>query len=140
MQAFEGTKQMNTNNSSLKNQIYTSILNDIIIGVYPPDQVINEKGLMEKFSVSRAPVREALQIRPVKRLLRKARHAQGRQQQKRQQQFPKNFHAPFLFSREPFPRSGSHSDTASRKNRSFPRTRHADFQKNPQETRCEIFS
>ena len=60
MQAFEGTKQMNTNNTSLKNQIYTSILNDIIIGVYPPDQVINEKGLMEKFSVSRAPVREAL--------------------------------------------------------------------------------
>ena len=51
---------MNTNNTSLKNQIYTSILNDIIIGVYPPDQVINEKGLMEKFSVSRAPVREAL--------------------------------------------------------------------------------
>ncbi len=51
---------MSTNNTSLKNQIYTSILNDIIQGVYPPGQVINEKGLVEKFNVSRAPVREAL--------------------------------------------------------------------------------
>ena len=45
---------MNTNNTSLKNQIYTSILNDIIIGVYPPDQVINEKGLIGK--IQREPV------------------------------------------------------------------------------------
>ena len=51
---------MNTNNTSLKNQIYTSILNDIILGNYPPEQVINEKGLMERFNVSRAPIREAL--------------------------------------------------------------------------------
>ncbi|MCI8465397.1 MAG: GntR family transcriptional regulator [Lachnospiraceae bacterium] len=51
---------MNTNNTSLKDQIYTSIYNDILLGVYPPDHVFNEKGLMEKFNVSRAPIREAL--------------------------------------------------------------------------------
>ena len=51
---------MNTNGNSLKNLIYTSIFNGIILGEYSPDQVINEKGLMEKFHVSRAPIREAL--------------------------------------------------------------------------------
>lgn len=51
---------MNTNNTSLKDQIYSSIYNDILLGVYPPDHVFNEKGLMEKFNVSRAPIREAL--------------------------------------------------------------------------------
>ncbi len=51
---------MNTNSTSLKNRIYTSIFNGIILGEYAPDQVINEKGLMEKFHVSRAPIREAL--------------------------------------------------------------------------------
>ena len=51
---------MSTNNTSLKDQIYNSIYNDILLGVYPPDHVFNEKGLMEKFNVSRAPIREAL--------------------------------------------------------------------------------
>lgn len=51
---------MNPNNTSLKDQIYSSIYNDILLGVYPPDHVFNEKGLMEKFNVSRAPIREAL--------------------------------------------------------------------------------
>lgn len=51
---------MNTNNTSLKEHIYTAILNDIILGIYSPDQVLNEKGLMERFNVSRAPIREAL--------------------------------------------------------------------------------
>ncbi|MCI8550388.1 MAG: GntR family transcriptional regulator [Lachnospiraceae bacterium] len=51
---------MHTSATSLKNQIYTSISNDISLGVYPPDHVFNEKGLMEQFNVSRAPIREAL--------------------------------------------------------------------------------
>ena len=51
---------MNANNTSLKDQIYGSIYNDILLGIYPPDHVFNEKGLMEKFNVSRAPIREAL--------------------------------------------------------------------------------
>lgn len=51
---------MGTNNTSLKGQIYASILNDIIQGVYSQNQVLNEKSLMERFNVSRAPIREAL--------------------------------------------------------------------------------
>jgi len=51
---------MNANNISIKERIYKSIFNDIVLGEYLPNQVINEKGLMEKFNVSRAPIREAL--------------------------------------------------------------------------------
>ncbi|WP_343208508.1 GntR family transcriptional regulator [Anaerolentibacter hominis] len=46
--------------NTLKKQIYASVLTDIMHSVYLPDQVITEKALMEKFDVSRAPVREAL--------------------------------------------------------------------------------
>ena len=35
---------MSTNNTSLKDQIYDSIYNDILLGIYPPDHVFNEKG------------------------------------------------------------------------------------------------
>lgn len=48
------------NNPSLKEQIYSSILNSIISGEISPDQVLNEKSLMEQYNVSRAPIREAL--------------------------------------------------------------------------------
>lgn len=51
---------MSTDNTSIKQQIYNSVLKDIIQGVYEQDQLINEKGLVNQFGVSRAPVREAL--------------------------------------------------------------------------------
>lgn len=47
-------------NLSLKEQIHKKILYDIIQGEYGTNDILNEKKLMEKYSVSRAPVREAL--------------------------------------------------------------------------------
>jgi len=46
--------------STLKNQVYDALFSDIVSGVYPPDTVLTEKFLMEKYNVSRAPIREAL--------------------------------------------------------------------------------
>ncbi len=51
---------MNDNNTSIKEHIYRSLLKDIIEGNYSPDQVLNEKNLMEQYQVSRSPIREAL--------------------------------------------------------------------------------
>jgi len=51
-----GEKIMDT----LKNQVYDSLFSDIINGVYPADTILTEKFLMEKYGVSRAPIREAL--------------------------------------------------------------------------------
>lgn len=51
---------MRTDNISVKQQVYTSILNEIIQGIYDPTQVIREKQLMSHYGVSRAPIREAL--------------------------------------------------------------------------------
>lgn len=45
---------------SLKRQVYDSLFSDIIKGVYPGDFIFTEKFLMEKYQVSRAPIREAL--------------------------------------------------------------------------------
>lgn len=45
---------------TLKNQIYDALFSDITAGEYPADAVITEKSLMEKYGVSRAPIREAL--------------------------------------------------------------------------------
>lgn len=50
------TKKIDT----LRQQIYDSIFFDIIHGKYPADFIFSEKFLMEKYQVSRAPVREAL--------------------------------------------------------------------------------
>lgn len=50
----------NTSVSTLKQQIHDDILQDIINGFYQLNQLINEKGLIERFAVSRAPIREAL--------------------------------------------------------------------------------
>ena len=49
-----------TNFNTLKNQVYDALFFDIINGVYPADTILTEKTLMEKYSVSRAPIREAL--------------------------------------------------------------------------------
>lgn len=48
------------NDGSLKAQIYTRIFEDIIRGEYGPEDVLSEKALVEKFCVSKSPVREAL--------------------------------------------------------------------------------
>lgn len=45
---------------TLKNQVYDSLFSDIINGIYPADTILTEKFLMEKYNVSRAPIREAL--------------------------------------------------------------------------------
>ncbi|MDD3140442.1 MAG: GntR family transcriptional regulator [Lachnospiraceae bacterium] len=51
---------MTKKKDTLRQQIYISIFSDIINGKYPVDFVFSEKFLMEKYQVSRAPVREAL--------------------------------------------------------------------------------
>lgn len=48
------------NTDTLKNQIFDALFSDITAGAYPADTVLTEKSLMEKYSVSRAPIREAL--------------------------------------------------------------------------------
>lgn len=45
---------------SLKEQVYQGILNDILEGVYQPNSIINEKYLIERYEVSKTPIREAL--------------------------------------------------------------------------------
>jgi len=52
----EGTK----NNQLISGRIYDEIKKRIIYHLYPPGQVLNEQKLMEEFSVSRTPIREAL--------------------------------------------------------------------------------
>lgn len=46
--------------SSLKTEIYQSIMQDIIEGVYRQNEIINEKNLIEKYGVSKSPIRDAL--------------------------------------------------------------------------------
>ena len=46
--------------NTLKNQVYDALFSDIIRGIYSADTILTEKFLMGKYSVSRAPVREAL--------------------------------------------------------------------------------
>ncbi|VBB09053.1 transcription regulator hth gntr [Lucifera butyrica] len=45
---------------NLKNQVHDALFSDIINGVYPAGTILTEKFLMEKYNVSRAPIREAL--------------------------------------------------------------------------------
>ena len=46
--------------TSLKETIYNAILEDIIALEYRPGEILNEKTLIEKYSCSKSPVREAL--------------------------------------------------------------------------------
>ncbi|RGY97149.1 GntR family transcriptional regulator [Clostridium sp. AM58-1XD] len=48
------------NEQSLKDYIYTSILEDIINATYKPNQIITEKEILQRYGCSRSPVREAL--------------------------------------------------------------------------------
>jgi DNA-binding GntR family transcriptional regulator len=46
--------------NTLKNQVSDALFSDIVNGVYSTDIILTEKFLMDKYKVSRAPVREAL--------------------------------------------------------------------------------
>ena len=46
--------------SSLKEQVYQSILDGIISDEYKSEEIITEKALIEKYNVSKSPIREAL--------------------------------------------------------------------------------
>ncbi|RDY31919.1 GntR family transcriptional regulator [Lachnotalea glycerini] len=46
--------------TSLKQQVHDALISDIIKGVYSGETILTEKFLMEKYNVSRAPIREAL--------------------------------------------------------------------------------
>lgn len=46
--------------STLKREIYDSVMNDIIEGVYKQGEILNEKQLIEKYGVSKSPIRDAL--------------------------------------------------------------------------------
>jgi len=46
--------------TTLKAQVYDSLFSDIITGIYSVDTILTEKFLMEKYQISRAPIREAL--------------------------------------------------------------------------------
>lgn len=45
---------------SIKSQVHDGIMKDILDGVYKANDIMNEKTLMEKYGVSKTPVREAL--------------------------------------------------------------------------------
>ena len=49
-----------TEKKSLKDRIYESVLEEIFEGRYLPNAIINERMLIEKYGVSKTPVREAL--------------------------------------------------------------------------------
>lgn len=49
-----------TENRSIKDQVYNAIFRDILNNEFPLEEYLTEKGLMERYDVSRAPVREAL--------------------------------------------------------------------------------
>ncbi len=46
--------------TTFKEQVYTHIMNDILEGSFPMDQFLTEKQLIERYEMSKAPVREAL--------------------------------------------------------------------------------
>ncbi len=45
---------------TIKQDVFESIYGDIVNGVYPFDHVFNERELVEKYRVSRSPIRDAL--------------------------------------------------------------------------------
>lgn len=48
------------NGGSLKDQIYTQLFDSIIRGEYGPEDILSEKLLVQKYNVSKSPIREAL--------------------------------------------------------------------------------
>lgn len=48
------------NTATIKSRIVESVIQDIVNGIYQSDSVITEKELVEKYHVSKSPVRDAL--------------------------------------------------------------------------------
>ena len=46
--------------TNLKEMVYNAVLQEIISGKYQPGDILNEKKLIEKYEVSKSPVRDAL--------------------------------------------------------------------------------
>lgn len=55
--------------TSLADQIFTKLENDIISGVYPRGEILTELKLVEQLGVSRTPIREALRRLEQERLI-----------------------------------------------------------------------
>ncbi len=51
---------MNRSETSLKQQVYTGVMDKIIKGEFAPDSILTEKMIIQEFCVSKSPVREAL--------------------------------------------------------------------------------
>lgn len=45
---------------SLKDEVYARVLEDIFSSIFKPNQIINEKELIERYGYSKTPIREAL--------------------------------------------------------------------------------
>ena len=55
--------------TSLADQVFEKLENDIILGIYPPGEVLTELRLAEQLGVSRTPIREALRRLEQERLI-----------------------------------------------------------------------
>lgn len=55
--------------TSLADQVYEKLENDIILGVYPRGEILTELKLVEQLGVSRTPIREALRRLEQERLI-----------------------------------------------------------------------
>ncbi|MDR9824827.1 GntR family transcriptional regulator, partial [Vibrio sp. FNV 38] len=55
--------------TSLADQVFEKLENDIILGVYPRGEVLTELKLVEQLGVSRTPIREALRRLEQERLI-----------------------------------------------------------------------
>lgn len=51
---------LKNDNTSLREQVYKAIFEDIISGRYSPEDIINENELIQKYNVSKSPIRDAL--------------------------------------------------------------------------------
>lgn len=51
---------MSKTNNTLKSKVYSAVFESIITGEYGTNDIISEKSLVEKFNVSKSPVRDAL--------------------------------------------------------------------------------
>ena len=60
----------NFKSTSLADQVFDKLENDIIQGVYPKGEVLTELKLVEQLGVSRTPIREALRRLEQERLIR----------------------------------------------------------------------
>ena len=62
MNKFEGSNRRGIMANKLSEQIYGSILKDIVSGVYAPREFISEAQIAAKYGVSKAPVKDAMHI------------------------------------------------------------------------------